>query len=223
MRRALDSRHLQLELAKSLPHYLTVTEARQIRDFVEAVLSVRVDDAIAGQHLESFLAKQTYVPHPWLKFLDGKQFLRHTFHDRFIAKKYRSDPSGFREYICLPGTEHEVYYTDEELNEFLREYTFFGYAQSWDQLVVEFAASLPAYFEQDEIDLGSFMTAVEETLQLLCFPIFRTEFAQPFMDRWQLFSDNFKAIEYVPKDASEFHLTHFVNSEYYANGWYHNE
>lgn len=223
MGKGSDSRRLQLELAKSLPHYLTVTQARQIRDFVEAVLNVRVDEAIAGQHLESFLAKQTYVPYPWLKFLDGKSFLRYTFRARFIAKKYRSDPSGFREYICLPGTEHEVYYTDEELNEFFLEYTFFGYAQSWDQTIVEFAESLPAYFEQDEIELGSFTTAVEETLQLLCFPIFRTEFAQPFMDRWQLFSDSFKALEYEPRDASEFHLTDFVNSRYYANGWYHNE
>jgi hypothetical protein len=175
-------------------------------------MNLRQDEIAAGHDLYMALVRADYAPYPWRAFTDLLVFSRNVFESRTTADLYRNDPEGFREWYDYVGSEHERESSESELKEALDGYGRFGRADKWDWEISNFRAALTDYWG-DEHYIESFMSALQEALQVLCFPIFTEELANPLLERWPSFSDKFQPLVYSPRTLEELHLKNMEDGE----------
>lgn len=200
----------RVDLVKSFPIHLSLVEKKQLRTFIDGVMNLRHDEVAAGHDLYLALLEANDGPYPSNSYTGLLQSVRNVFYSRSIASLYRNDPEGFREWHDYVGSEHERTSSEDELEKAFADYSRFGPAEKWDWAITKFRVSLMEYWGVEET---SFESALEQTLQVLCFPVFTEKVANPILERWSNFSDNFRPMVYTPRTLEERHLTRMYEDE----------
>lgn len=195
----------RIELVKSLPGHLSLDEKKQLREFIDGVMNLRHDEVAAGFDLYQALVRCKYAPRPWQRYTDLLGLVRDVFDSRETAALFRNDPEGFRKWYDYVGSEYERKSSDSELKEAFEEYCRFGYAEKWDFNIPKFRSAYTEFWGTEH-SLSYFESALEETISVLCFPIFKEELANPLLERWPLFSDKFQPFQYTPRRLESMHL-----------------
>lgn len=199
-----DLETARVELVQAIPLYLSLAEKKQLRDFLEGVVSLRKDEVAAGFDLYQALLRYDYAPYPWKSYTDLVPFIHYAFDYRDTATAYKDDPQGFREWYDYVGSEYERESDKEDIEAAWNDYTRFGYADKWESKLYSFVNTLSSYW--GDVNSSSLATAVQETVQVLCFPVFAEKMVLPILGRWSEFSDKFQPMSYFPRKLSEFRL-----------------
>ena len=208
-----DLETARVELVEALPLYLSILEKKQIRDFLEGAVNLRRDEVASGFDLYQALLRNDYAPYPWRQYTDLLYFVHNVFETRTTAALYRDDLQGFREYWDYVGSEYERESTPAEIQVAWEDTTHLGFADKWEWKLYSFTSALESYW--GDVDSGYLGIAVQETVQVLCFPVFAEKVAEPILKRWAEFSDKFREMTYYPRKRSEFGIQDSDNKDIY--------
>lgn len=202
----------QIELIESLPSTLSLSERRQIRDFVNGVVQLRRDEVAAGWDLVQALRQVDYTlgqhrDHETAVFFS----VQIVFENRMTAKAYRGDLASFKWWYYMEDSDYELDSTYDDVDEVWRNHCRFGFATNWDMQIKKFGEALSEYWGEGYN--SDFDTAIKQTIQILCFPIFTERLARPLLDRWPQFSHQFSELTYTPRRLSEFGLDDYRPSD----------
>lgn len=197
------------ELMKSLPDHLTLTERRQIRDFIESLLRLRPDEINDGSSITDAFRYIDTGAHYHRNYEESLQYFSEMLERRQDSESYKDDLEGFRELESYTGTEWEKTIDDKELATLWERQIYFGFAKEWDHKLAKFNYEFYHYCLEGDNHSTSLTSPALATLYMLCMPLFNESYARTILQVWPAFSSSFSAIHYTKKtwqECSEFEI-----------------